>query len=185
MVRTSATVSDSCILTLHNEAALKLQKNEVIIGTGFKMKRLATAVAVTAFFFSAAANAEMMRAFWAGDIRDAVSGNPMALAVGDQLIVEMNFDSEWLVEAPHDVVAAAQFHDTMPAGLENRQPVMLGEIHFLSNLRWEAMTDGEVFASGRWDTAAVQFAPRVVPIPAALPLLVGALGLLAGMRRKA
>lgn len=149
------------------------------------MKRLATAVAVLAFFFSAAANAEMMRAFWAGDILDAVEGNAMDLAVGDSLFVEMEFDTEWLTDAPRGLTAAAQFHYSMPTELANREAVLPGDIHFFGNQRWEAIVGGEVFASGRWDPSAVEFAPRVIPVPAALPLMIGALGLLAGIRRRA
>ncbi|MBT8136906.1 MAG: hypothetical protein KJO54_07830 [Gammaproteobacteria bacterium] len=149
------------------------------------MKRLATAVAVLAFSFSTAANAEMMRAFWAGDILDAVEGNAMDLAVGDSLFVEMDFDTEWLTDAPRGLTAAAEFHYDMPAELASREAVLLGDVRFFGNQRWEAMVGGEVFASGRWDPNAAEIAPRVIPIPAALPLMIGALGLLAGIRRRA
>ena len=59
-----------------------------------------------------------------------------------------------------------------------------GEIRFLDSMIWQAVDSGSIIAEGTWSLDSIKFPPRVVPVPAALPLLLGALGVLASLRRR-
>ncbi len=150
------------------------------------------AVAVLMVTFSATADAAMMRAFWAGNITDAIEGNAYDLAVGDKIHVEMMFDTNWLTAlttnsfSGEPLEVSADFLNTMPSqlGLAETTPSFTGVIRFLDNMGWEAVYAGQVIATGDWSTDSIKFSPRVIPVPAAFPLLVGALGILGMMRRR-
>ncbi len=156
---------------------------------------IAAVVATLALSFSVTAEAEMMRAFWAGSVVDAVSGNAYELAIGSKLLAEMDFDTEWMESfsgfAPADslMVEASFFSHSSSALITDQSgfntPIFTGQIRFLESMVWEAIDAGEIIATGTWSLDSIKFAqPRVIPIPAALPLMLGALGLLTGFRRR-
>lgn len=162
------------------------------------MKRrlgIAALVATWALSFSATADAEMVRAFWAGSVTDAISGNAYELAIGSKLTASMDFDTAWMETfsgfAPTDVlVVAADFYMPSSSALFTDQsgfstPLFTGEIRFLESMVWQVVDAGQIIAAGTWSLDSIKFDQRVVPIPAALPLLIGAIGLLAGFRRRA
>lgn len=159
-----------------------------------KRSGIAAVVATLALSFSVTAEAEMVRAFWAGTVMESVSGNAYELAIGSKLFAEMQFDTDWMETfsgfAPTDsLMLEASFFANSASTLMTDQnsfssPLFSGQVRFLDSMVWEAIAAGELVASGTWSLDSIKFEPRVIPIPAALPLLLGALGLLAGFRRR-
>lgn len=150
--------------------------------------RSVSAVLFAAFMFSFAvtADAAMMRATWAGTIVDAVSGNPYALATGQAYTAIGSVDEAALSALISGAEAAPV---NVNVSLRISAPLVQAylihtELRFTGANTWVALdAAGVEFASGSWSPDRIEFS-RVVPIPAALPLLLGAIGVLGGMRRR-
>ena len=159
-----------------------------------KRSGIAALVAALTLSFSMTADAEMVRAFWAGSVTDSVSGNAYELAIGGKLLAELDFDPRWMESfsgfAPTESLEiAATFYTnsarTLMADQANHMtPLFSGEIRFLESMVWQAIDGGQIIATGTWSEDSIRFETRVVPLPAGLPLLLGALGVLTGLRRR-
>ena len=138
------------------------------------------------------ANAAFVRAFWTGVIDQAVAGNPLELAVGDKLSAQFFVDSDQLTSmlagAETTITADAVFY--MPASnpfvvsTAGSTPSFTAQILLTGGGGWTLSQDASLVATGDWNTPDIKMASRVIPIPAALPLFLGALGLIAGLRRR-
>ena len=92
-----------------------------------------------------------------------------------------------------DTLDVAVTFFTAHPNLSGDTTAFAGQVRYLDSTVWQVSDSNGMAASGTWSLESIKFddtpqiqpqPPRVVPVPAGLPLLLGALGCLIGFRRK-